>query len=222
MAKLAKQPTSNDTVGYVVVGGIIAFILLVAQCSDSSENSNVSTLMNVSNAEMGNAIAAQGPPPVRPLSEVGVSQGVSHLRLAVNAEGFSGAMVYSQNCYDALTREFTWAKLDQCGGADLLAVRAMKDVDNAELSSEAAYFQSEAAAGRYLAAATGAGQPPAEADTRLSQLESRAARARPAVRPVASPALPGETTTTEANENSQSGNKLDNIVESAESVDEAA
>lgn len=222
MVKLVKQSAGNETVGYIVVAGIIAFILLVGQCSENSGTSDVSALMNASNAEMGNAIAAQGPPPVQPLSEVNVRKGLSHLRLAVSAEGFSGAMIYSQNCYDALTREFTWAKLDQCGGADMLAVRSIEDIDASELSSEAAYFQSEAAAGRYLAAATGAGQPPAEADTRLSQLESRAAKARPAVRPVASSKLPDEATTIEAADNSQSGNRLDTIGVPDESVDEAA
>ena len=184
MAKPAQQPASNETMGYVVVGGIIAFILLVAQCSDNPGSSNVPELMNASNADMGNAIAAQGPPPVQPLSQASVSKGISHLRLAVNAEGLSGAMVYSQNCYNSLTREFTWAKLDQCGGADMLTVRSIEDIDASDLSGEAAYFQSEAAAGRYLAAATGAGQPPAEADVRLSQLKSRIAKARPAARPV--------------------------------------
>jgi hypothetical protein len=222
MVKLAKQPAGNDTVGWLVLGGVIAFILLVGQCSDNSETSDHSALMNASNAEMGNAIAAQGPPPIQPLSEVSVGRGISHLRLAVSAEGFSGAMIYSQNCYDALTRKFSWAKLDQCGGADMLAVRSIENIDTAEFSSESAYFQSEAAAGRYLAAATGAGQPPTEADTRLSQLETRAARARPAVRPVASSELPDDATTIEADDNSQLGNRLDNIAEPDENMDEAA
>jgi hypothetical protein len=51
-----------------------------------------------------------------------------------------------------------------------------------KLSSEAAYFQSEAAAGRYLAAATSAGQPSADADQCLSELQARAARERASVR----------------------------------------
>lgn len=33
-------------------------------------------------------------------------------------------MIYSQNCYDSLSRVFDWGKLDQCGGFDMLAVRA--------------------------------------------------------------------------------------------------
>lgn len=177
-----KPPVSPPSVdqGWVFWGiiGAIAFIALISQCSGDPSQSNLTELMNESNAEMGNAIAAQAPAPAEPLSETSVRRGISHLRLAVRAEGFSGGMVYSQNCYDALAREFTWAKLDQCGGADMLAARSIDNVDTSELSSEAGYFESEAAAGRYLAAATGAGEPAAEADTRLSKLQSRAARER--------------------------------------------
>jgi hypothetical protein len=84
-------------------------------------------------------------------------------------------MVYSQNCYDALGRAFTWRKLDRCGGFDMLAVRAIDDAA-APPAGERDYFQSEAAAGRYLAAATSAGEPAEEADLRLSQLQARTAR----------------------------------------------
>lgn len=178
-----KPPTSPPPAdqGWILWGiiGAVVLVVFIGQCSGDSSQSILTELMNESNAEMGNAIAAQASAPVEPLSETGVGRGMSHLRLAVRAEGFSGAMVYSQNCYDALAREFTWAKLDQCGGADMLAVRSIENADTSELGSEAGYFESEAAAGRYLAAATGAGEPAADADTRLNQLQSRAARERP-------------------------------------------
>lgn len=178
MAKPAKSSGNSDAAGCAVVGALIGLILLIGKCAGDSTESNVMELMNASNAEMGNAIAAQGPPPAEPLNAASSRRGVAHLRLAVGAESFSGAMVYSQNCYDALSRQFTWAKLDQCGAADMLAVRSIESADTSELTSEEAYFQSEAAAGRYLAAATGAGEPAPEADTRLSELQRRAALER--------------------------------------------
>jgi len=174
----ATQPGNSGWTLAAVIGVILLGIYGISQCSGDTSGSNVTDMMNAANADMGNAIAAQTPPPVEPLNAASVSRGTSHLRLAFSAEGFSGAMVYSQNCYDALTRTFTWAKLDQCGGFDMLAVRSIEGADTAALNSEQAYFQSEAAAGRYLAAATGAGQPATEADTRLSQLQRRAARGR--------------------------------------------
>ncbi|WP_163364485.1 hypothetical protein, partial [Escherichia coli] len=79
-------------------------------------------------------------------------------------------MIYSQNCYDALSRAFNWAKLDLCGGFDMLAVKAADGVDTAGLNTEIEYFGSEAAAGRYLALATKAGEAAEDADKRLEAL----------------------------------------------------
>jgi hypothetical protein len=95
----------------------------------------------------------------------------------MGAEGFSGAMIYSQNCYDGLAHSFTWAKLDTCGAFDMLAVRSIADAATTSLVNEAGYFQSEAAAGRYISAATAAGAPADGADTRLSALQTRVGQA---------------------------------------------
>jgi hypothetical protein len=180
------KPTDNEKSLWLVIGGVVGFVLLVSYCSGDSGPSNVAEIMNTSNAEMGNAIAAQEPSPVEPLNAAGIRQGVAHLRLAFSAEGFSGAMIYSQNCFDALTRDFSWSKLDQCGAADMLVSRSIDSVDATERAGEAAYFESEAAAGRYLAAATGAGEPAAQADTRLNDLQAKVAGMRALVA-VASP-----------------------------------
>jgi hypothetical protein len=188
-AKPPSQPSvqkpDNGCAIAVVIGVIVLLILAVGRCSGNRAGDNsASSAYNSANADMSNAIAAQTPPPVEPLNAASVTRGTTHLRTAVTAEGFSGAMIYSQNCYDALTRAFTWAKLDTCGAFDLLAVRSIARADTAGINSEASWFQSEAAAGRYLAAATGAGQPGAQADTRLSHLQARIARAHTAGRPV--------------------------------------
>lgn len=141
--------------------------------------------MNSAAMNIGGAIEAQSPAPVEPLSAASTNLGMGHLRAAFAAEGLPGAMVYSQNCYDALTREFSWAKLDTCGAFDLLAVRTADAGAPTGSSAEGVWFQSEAAAGRYLAAATGGGEEAANADIRLSELQARVARARPVVRATA-------------------------------------
>lgn len=179
----ATKPGNEGVVGCALLVGGIILVLLIGQCSGDTANSNALEAMNTANADMSNSIAAQTPPPVEPLNAASVSRGGAHYRTAFAAEAFPGAMIYSQNCYDALSREFTWAKLDQCGGFDMLAVRAIDVADMSVPTSERDYFQSEAAAGRYLAAATGAGEPATDADQRLSQLQARAARERAPARP---------------------------------------
>jgi hypothetical protein len=151
---------------------VIGLSSLARNCGGGTANNNAAFV----DGNVSNAIAAQPPPPPQPLSAPAVTRGTTHLRAAVTAEGFSGAMIYSQNCYDALAHQFTWAKLDTCGGFDMLAVRSIAEADTANLANEAGYFQSEAAAGRYLAAATAAGEPAREADMRLSDLQTRVRR----------------------------------------------
>jgi hypothetical protein len=168
--------------GCVLVVGVVLLLVTIGRCSTTAPTVNTSDTLNQATADMGNAIAAQTPQPVEPLSPASVARGVAHLRLAFNAENLSGAMIYSQNCYDALAHQFTWPRLDQCGAFDMLAVRSLPEAGTAGLDNEAAYFQSEAAAGRYLAAATGAGEPAGEADTRLSALQGGVAHVRAVAR----------------------------------------
>jgi hypothetical protein len=208
-AKRPSQPSvqkpDNGCALAVVIGVIVLLILAVGRCSGNrSDGNSASTAYNTANADMSNAIAAQTPPPVEPLNAASVTRGTAHLRTAVTAEGLSGAMIYSQNCYDALTRAFTWAKLDTCGAFDMLAVRSIATAETAGLIYEPGYFESEAAAQRYLAAATGAGQPAAEADARLSQLQARVARARTTGRPA--PAATNDDADDGANDSSYDAN----------------
>jgi hypothetical protein len=139
-------------------------------------NMSTSQSMNALDGNLSAAIAAQGPPPVRPLDAASVNRGLAHLRLAFGAEGFSGAMIYSQNCYDALSHAFSWARLDQCGAFDMLAARSIAEADAP--GNEESYFEGETAAGRYLAAATGAGEDSGQADQRLAEIQARARRGR--------------------------------------------
>src|SRR3546814_19566515 len=82
-------------------------------------------------------------------------------------------MIYSENCYDALSHKFDWSKLDTCGAFDQAAVHAADTTDLTGLSKEASYFQSEVAAGRYLAAATAAGAEAEAADQRLAARQAK-------------------------------------------------
>jgi hypothetical protein len=168
----------NAKIGWAIVIGFILLVAAASQCSRRDNPANASAADANYSTALSNTVAAQGPAPVQPLSIASVARGISHLRTAFGAEGFSGAMVYSQNCYDALAHQFTWAKLDQCGAFDALAARSIVDADMTDLDNEASWFQSEAAAGRYLAAATGAGEQADEADRRFSDIQTRATRAR--------------------------------------------
>ena len=175
--------------------GLVAAVLLgigaISKCSGTPAPDNAAA--NFIDGSVSNGIAAQTPTPVEPLNAAAVTRGTAHLRLAITAEGFPGAMIYSQNCYDSLAHRFAWAKLDTCGAFDMLAVRSIADADTANLTTETGYFQSEAAAGRYLAAATAAGEPATAADSRLSQLQGRIARAATAGRRAAPTPTPMPT-----------------------------
>jgi hypothetical protein len=218
MMNSAQQP---DNGGWLAAGALVGLILLIvgiSQCS-SPDGDAAGDAANLMNENVSAAIAAQSPAPVEPLNRASVDRGVAHLRVAVGAEGFPGAMIYSQNCYDALSRQFSWAKLDVCGAFDMLAVRSTPDTETSGLDNETRYFESETAAGRYLAAATGAGEDVAKADTRLSQLQSRVARL-PSVARHPAPAKSDAAETNTSNVESGSEDWIDNIVgESANALE---
>lgn len=153
---------------------ILAIIGLTGLCSSNSTTSrNDLTDSSVGTAVAGeptNTMPAVPPPAPQPFNLASARLGFRHFKLAVADEGVTGAMVYSQNCYDALNRTFSWSKLDVCGAFDMEAVQRFQD--DADVSSDQSnYFAPETAAGRYLAAATGAGEAPAEADHRLAAVQ---------------------------------------------------
>ena len=178
----AKPPGSRDDgKGWLAgIGIIVAILFAVSKCSDAGDQSKAAEAAASPSVDtLKTAVAAQAPPPIQPLSPAGVSQGVRDMRAALTAEGVSGAMVYSQNCYDALAKGFGWRTLDACGAADMKAVAAVPEDGTTGLEKESAYFQSEIAAARYLGAATAAGASPEAADERLAALQGRIPAARP-------------------------------------------
>lgn len=159
----------------VLIGALLLVGLALGKCSPSStpSTSAASSTAKVMDSNLKAAVAAQAPPRVAPLSPKRIKVGEANFKVADRAEGLPGDMIYSQNCYDALGSKFSWSMLDTCGAFDARAVAVADAADPGSSEKEIAYFESEAAAGRYLAAATGAGEDPDEADNRLSKLQSR-------------------------------------------------
>jgi len=181
----AAQPPSDVAGGWGLAALILVIVGIVSigKCSSGGGEGADTEASNLMETNITAGVAAQTPPPVQPLSAPSVTRGAAHFGLAYRAEGLPGAMIYSQNCYDALTHKFSWAKLDACGAFDMLAVRAIQDSDLMGMDGETNYFEAETAAGRYLAAATGGGEAAADADTRLSALQAKVARAPYPVHP---------------------------------------
>jgi len=204
MAEVQSRSTERGCiVAVVVIGGLLA----VAMCSSRKENKTARSFASPTLSNQIEAMPLPTPAPIADLNDTSVRMARRHLTAVTGTEGLSGAMIYSQNCYDALTRSFSWAKLDQCGGFDMLAVGALDTADTEGLSAEASYFEAEAAAGRYLAVAIKAGEEAGSADERLAALQRRAAATWPS--PVPAEALP----TPEATPDADRETPLDNIIE---------
>jgi len=176
---LAQAPKSSvdNTTGCLVVAGVAFLIFLLSQCASKTQTTGNESGPGSAPQAIATAIATQTLPPVEALDGVSVRKGVSDLKKAAG-EGLAGEMIYSQNCYDALSRQFTWPKLDACGAFDAGASIALGE-DPTGPEKEIAWFQSEAVAGRYLNAASSAGEAPEEADSRLDELQARVAKAHP-------------------------------------------
>jgi hypothetical protein len=169
-----------DGNGLKIAGALIGGVLLIAylvgppstQVSTNYNGSTAATLpTDVSPAP------APAPPPVEALSRASITRGTSHYRAATGAEGLLGGRIYSENCFAALSRSFSWAKLDQCGAFDIAAARAAEEAFDSP-TAVLDYFGSETAATRYLRAATAAGAAPGAADERYGSLASATPRRR--------------------------------------------
>lgn len=174
-----KPRASNDR-GCLALGVIGILVFAIAKCASNGGGTG-STTSPTSNAQQAieTAVQAQQPPPVQPLSRPAVARGVANVKLAA-IEGSAGEMIYSQNCYDALGHAFSWSKLDSCGAFDAEVSSLQDDDASGAEGSEASWFDSEAAAGRFLKAAVAAGEPADEADQRWSDIQKRVASKRSA------------------------------------------
>ena len=158
-------------VALVAVGAIVA-VSQHTSTSTGAADGNEAMAADMGNAQQAlvSAVAAQTPPAPLALSPAAVRRGTTRVALA-GREGVAGEMIYSQNCYDALGRAFSWRKLDECGGFDVEGGLGLADEQAATPTTEAAWFEPETAAGRYLKAATAAGLEAGQADERLAGLQ---------------------------------------------------
>jgi hypothetical protein len=131
-----------------VVGGVMLFSNKGEQADAIGDQS-----VNLGGSELTTPPAAPQAASTAPApADASALTGARHLRLALDAEAFAGAIVYSQNCYASLTRRFSWQKLDQCGAFDALAQVGARE--STEITpDEAAYFDAAATEARFLAAA---------------------------------------------------------------------
>src|SRR3546814_16836169 len=113
----------------IVIGIIVGAVLLLQRCgsSDTTSEAPPAVVSNAIDASLTAAIAPQEPAKITPLSSKRARTGAAELMLAVDAEGLSGAMIYSETCYVALSTTFAWSTLDTCGAFDQAPVQAPKD-----------------------------------------------------------------------------------------------
>lgn len=188
------KPVPQQTNGWAFGGALVLIVLVISslgKCNNRSTAPNANTTTSSFSTNTINGVAAQPRQPPSPLNAESVTRGSAHVRLAMRDEGALGAQIYSQNCYDALSRTFSWEKLDTCGAFDAAATRAIESSDAAGLT-QSDWFASEVAAGRYLSAATSAGMEAGQADERLSQLQSSASRSAPTPRTTPNAEEPSE------------------------------
>jgi hypothetical protein len=158
--------------GCLVAIGLIAVVFFVAKCAGDSPTSSATQEVSVAQDALATAVATQVPPAITDLSPAVVRRGGERVAKAA-VEGLAGEMIYSQNCYEVVGQAFTWPKLDECAAFDWEASLDLGDEVPPGSEREAAWFDQEAAAGRFLKAAIAAGMEEDAADQRLSDLQSR-------------------------------------------------
>lgn len=175
-----KPPSSNNN-GCLALGAVGLLIFVIAKCA-SSDGGTGSTPSPTSNTQQAieTVVQEQQTSPVQPLNRRAVARGLANVKLAA-VESSAGEMIYSQNCYDALAHAFSWSKLDNCGAFDAEVSSLQGDDASGAEGSEVSWFQSEAAAGRFLKAAVAAGESADEADQRWSAIQKRADARPPAI-----------------------------------------
>jgi hypothetical protein len=171
---------SANGFGWVLAG--IAGIGLIAWISSGSNTNSSATTTTASNdaADLENAeanLSTPTPAPPMPLDVSAAQRGYAQFRKLSSLGGDGSAQIYSRNCYDLLRKTFDWHQLDRCGGFDALASRWADEGDSVD-GDALTYFQSEAAATRYLQVASANGLPATEADQRWAKLQSMAQKTR--------------------------------------------
>lgn len=173
MTKAGAPKPNKGSAGWGIVAVVVITLIAIGQCSSKPKTEQQQAAANFT-SQTSEAIASAAPPVVEPLAALSIKSAAKDFKAVYAAEDLAGAMIFSQNCFEGLAHEFSWARLDECGAFDVMAVQKL-DADPANSSSEAAYFDQETAAGRYLAAVTSAGEVPDAADQRLEELQTKSA-----------------------------------------------
>lgn len=169
----APSTEESSVFGYVIMGLIVVLFVGASSCSKGDDQSSSwATDGNYEQTAENLEAATEATAPL-PMDPSAVRRGASQLKLIASLDLPGSSQIFSQNCYDALAKAFDWHQLDRCGGFDALAVRWTEQSATVG-ESELEYFQSEAAATRYLTIATTNGLAGSEADIRWSNLESAA------------------------------------------------
>ncbi len=173
MTRAGASKPNKGSAGWGIAAVIVITLIAIAQCSPAPKSEQQRAAANFT-SQTSEAIASAAPPAVEPLATLSIKAAAKDFKAVYSAEGLAGAMIFSQNCFEGLAHEFSWARLDECGAFDAMAVQKL-DADPTSSSSEAAYFDQETAAGRYLAAVTSAGEAADAADQRLEELQTKSA-----------------------------------------------
>ena len=156
-------------IGYGLLS-LVGLVLVVSFCSKQERGRDASDATGNYEQAADNLEASVQPGEPLPLDASAVNRGAGQLKIVASLDLPGSRQIFSQNCYDALSKTFDWHQLDRCGGFDALAVRWIET--NTASEGEAEYFQSEAAATRFLSAATANGLVGGEADVRWANLEA--------------------------------------------------
>lgn len=146
------QSTKSGSTPWIWLAAIVGGVVLLAQC-DGKSNNSPSAPLTVSNVPMPtDAAPTPSDPPVTEIATADLKLGRAAFSKVTAISDPASATIYSKNCYAALDESFSWAKLDRCGEFDaIIAEHAMADQYSGS-ASDLVYFESEAAAQRYLTA----------------------------------------------------------------------
>jgi len=169
----AQHQPSNSNWGWLgwILVAIITFAI-IKSCSSQSPRAELPATGSELNLTSSAEIPETALVPLPAVDAAAVTRAAKHLKLALGTEGFSGAMIYSQNCFESLNHRFSWTKLDQCEAFDTLTQLAISQSDEAGV--ESTYFDKSTLQARYRKVVTDQHGDPAAADKHLADLNDAA------------------------------------------------
>ena len=154
MSGPAEQADRESVAGvWWLIGGVVVLMLLGSTCESKVDSTETLNSSSAASETLEEVPSAPIPPPV--VDELSVRRAAAHVRLALDSEGFPGAMIYSQNCFASVERKFSWTKLDQCGAFDSLVELGASG--EGLIGAEGNYFAKTAMQERLVAAAEKSG-----------------------------------------------------------------